>query len=539
MSIENFNTIEYSDISKFESKEGRIELKEYKGNMVFYVPFDSSLNAKYFEGIQSASVINGTFDIMNFGVFAQHLSLNGTIKYDKTNFVNISNEGNVSFRVRTGFNNGYGYCDFINTTISPFTAGTYKFKLVVNSIQNDIEVALSGVENFTQLFNAVAVEIIPSMNATVLLNEGRIRIQSTNLADSVEILPPTSGLNLITLLGGVSNPVINNAPSQNAVLLSFNNGNNNSKLELSHLTTGHLNLKVYDKVGVKKIDKNLTIWSNSYLEFYTFELNWNKNLISLFVDGILSGLEITNFERDSGLDLYISSGSDIYKFDELIICSKAVEFSDHLVATSALTRYSADLPYIDINFGKGFKEQDIEDIFINCTSNCHFVLGMGLQWFYFLSNSWSISNGSFNQSNDPAVFESKFNLMHFNEELDLKIRIYFESDGERQCSIDEIRINKKVAANKTAILVGAVAITAPIDFTSSITKMTIVTDQGSKEVDVTKLAADITAVTIEEIKNSINDEYVPGLKPVRDDGFGHLVFETTTMGDSAFITVKE
>lgn len=131
---ETFRFVEYSDPKKFtRSPEGRIELKKYSDDLVFYSSFDSTLNAIFGKGALSPSV-SGTVSNHNDGRFGQHIRVqNGSVKYDKSNFYNLKSEGAVSFYIKTDFNNAPGEQSFkrtanpIITSLPTITTSEFKF----------------------------------------------------------------------------------------------------------------------------------------------------------------------------------------------------------------------------------------------------------------------------------------------------------------------------------------------------------------------------------------------------------------------------
>lgn len=539
MKTESFNSIVYSDETKFEKTGDSLGLREFAKDVVFYIPFDATLNAKYGIGNKEAELVTGTAELMNFGAFAQHVNINGVLHYDSSNFETLGDEGAIDVRIRAGFNRAYGYQEFNATTIGAHPAGTYSFTLKVGA--NDavvVGVPLDGTETITDIFNSISVVVLPEYNATVS-KPSKIRITSTNLADEIVISAPPSGLSMLTLLSGVGKSILSNAPLSDTTLFTIggNTGDNVDRIEFIHKSTGNIVVRMYDDYGTKVVDNDFGIWNNNYLSFYAFEFNWNRNIAQLFINGKLFGVCQTGFVRSVYGGLTFESMSDTYKIDEFIVFNKYRNITDYTVSSSALTRYSVDVPYIDINFGKDFIADEVKDVILRCSNECHFILKLGEQSYYYSGQSWISSDGSFSQSVTPALLESKFPEFSFNPDLDLGFRVFFESDGETPCVIGEITILTDDSSDKPARIVGTLPVLSPVDL-SVASNIIIETDKGLGQANLISLALNPTAVTLQEIKNAIDAANIPGLRPAKDDGAGHLVLESISVGSTAYVAVK-
>lgn len=537
---ETFRSIQYSDETLFVHTNNRIELKEYNDDIVLYSPFDANLNAKYCIG-NAVAVTTGTPTLMNFGQFSQCVDLTGSITYDATNFATLADQGSIKFWLKATFNNAFGYQDFVATTISAFAAGTYKFTLTVgNNLPIVISVPLVGTESMTNIYSTVASNLTGSHAHGVFVNLNQVRIQADNLADTILIAAPPSGLNLVTLLGGVSSAVIANAPLNDTTLFSSKGATNNNRIDLIHkATTSNIVLQMYDSSGVLKVNSVLGVWNNSYLSFYSFELSFNETMVQLFIGGKLLGMAITGFARQVQSDATFElnwNGVDEYKFDELIIYNVYKHISNYTVETTALTQYTTTTPYIDVLFGDGFVEGTISGMSVEGSNTCNYVVQIGNQWYYYINGSWRYSDGSFAQSISGALIETKFPELFFDETLDLTIRVYFESDGSTPCYIDDITIQVVQDDNKTAVITGTVSVNSPVDLSID-NRVMIKTDQGGAEVILTSACINPAAVTMNELKAAINNAHIPGLNLVKDDSKGHLVLESTNTGSNAYISI--
>jgi len=535
--IETFRYIEYSDKNKFEiSSSGKIQLKGYPSSLLLYSSFDSILNADYSVGDKNA--INGdTTLIDNFGVFGQYLKIinNGYVQYNKNNFETLTNEGSIKFRLKTGFNNNPGYQDFKAITVSAGDTN-YSFKLLVDGDSQDVNVLLTSGDTMLNVANKIDTALT-SADASVLL-AGNIRIIAQNNGDSISILSPVSGNDIITLLGGVYSSELPNAPTTDTALIDFFKTGDTDRIKIVHKTDGHLHLWMNDKNGDTQINQDIGVWNNSYTNWYSFEFNWNDSIYQFFINGTQKYVGTTEFLRSSGGYLKIASTSgNTYRIDELIIYNEYQNSKSYTVETSALSQYANDDPYIDIHFGTGFKENEISDLNLTASNNCKFVVKPSNAWYYYIAGAWRVSDGTLNQSIDPGIMETQFSNLLFDENKDLIIRAYFHSDGSTQSFIDEINIVKSIGAAEAAIITGTVSISSTIDLTTN-HNIVITTDKGNKQINLSTGVGDTTAVSLNEIQSAIDSASVLGLAPATDDGNYHLVLQSTSTGDSAYVAIS-
>ena len=531
--LETFRYIEYSDQKEFEiTSSGRIQLKGYPDILLLYSTFDSLYDADYSVGDQTA-VTGDSIQIDNFGVFAQHLYLiNGYVQYNSDNFENLTNEGSMKFRLKAGFNNAKGHQDFKATIVSPGDTNYY-FKLLVDGDSQTVSVNLVSDDTMTNVSNKIDTAIT-NADASVL-GAGNIRIEAQNLGDSISILAPASGNSLITLLGGVYDAELPNAPATDTTLFDFFKTGDTDRIKLIHKTDGHFHLWMYDENGDTKINTDLGLWNNSYLSWYAFELDWNESIYQFYISGSQKAVGATGFTRGSGGTLRISGNA--YRVDELIIYDEYQNTKNYTVETTALTQYANDDPYVDIHFGTGFKENEISDLNLTASADTKYVVKPSNTWYYYLSGAWRMSDGTLSQSVDPGIMETQFPNLLFDENKDLIIRIYFHSDGNTQVYVDEIEIVKEVGAAEAAIITGTIDLTNPVDLSTNY-NVVITTDQGSKQVDTSDGAGDSTAVSLTEIQSAIDNASVPGLASATDNGSGNLVLQSISTGDSGYVKIS-
>jgi len=419
----------------------------------------------------------------------------------------------------------------------------YEFKLTVNGTLfggGDTIITLDSEDTMNDIRNKLVPAIAGSGSSATLLGTGNIRIFGSVDGTTILIEAPDTGRSLIELLGGVNDPELPNAPTVDVNIFELYNGsNNNDRVILTHDIESHLIIKMYDSSGTLKVDKDIGLWNNENITWYAFEFNWNKTMAQFYIDGLLKSVFITNFQRSGEIPLIISSGTvDFYKFDELIIYDEYQHNQDYTIETLALTPYAADDPYIDIFFGSGFKENEITDINLNCSSECNFVVKLANTWYYYLSGAWRTSDATFSQSVNPATMETKFPDLFFDENQELVIRAYFHSDGQVLVWLDEIDIVRITGEESPAIITGTIDLTNPVDLSVE-SHVIITTDQGSLEVDLSSVAADPANVTLDEIQQAIDDANVPGLAPTSNDGNGHLVLISENTGNDAYVSIAE
>jgi len=538
---ESFNYLDYSNDSSFYGDTtGRIELAGYPSDLILATSFDSEIAADYAIGTTTA-VSGDTVSIENFGVFGQHvlISNGGYVRYNITNFETMTTEGSIKFRMRPNFNNDGGYQEFTATTAPTIPVGdSYYFKLYIGgTLFGDTYAALDTGDAMVDISNAINLSITGA-TATVT-GDSTIRITSDTLGDSISIEAPTSGNNLITLMTAVGTAVIPNAPVANAEILSLYNGTGDSnRISLIHDTSSHIILRMYDNDGDTQVNQDLGLWSNYYLNWYAFELDWNESLAQLFINGTQFGLVATGFSRGDSTYLFLQSNvGDTYRYDELLAYNEYQNNGAYTVETVAMQQYDDTNPYVDIYFGTGFIEGEVVDLNLTSSPNTHYVVKIGATWYYYLSGAWRVSDGSYSQSVTPGIMETQFAGLSFNADADLIVRAYFESDGQTLIWIDEISIVVETGAAETAIITGTIDLTTAVDLSSNY-NFTITTGTGSQTVNLKDGAGDTTAVTLAEIKAAIDGDSISGLAAATDDGAGHLVLQTTITGTDATISVS-
>ena len=540
---ETFRRIEYSDESKFLKTEDRVELREYSDDLVFLANYNGTFDAQFASGdntptITGAPVI-GDFD--SFGL-TQHAALKGSLTYGYETFKSLGAEGQISFRLSPGFDNDFGEQTFVNEDPTAVLADDdYNFKLYLDdALVGDFTVSLLIGATKVDVYNALATEIAIHSNVVYAV-DNRIQMLSLVIGQPIEIREPDAGLSLITLMGGVEDPTIPNAPSADIDFFNIipSTGLNNAII-LTHDINSHILIKMYDNNGVLKVDEDAGVWSNTSLSYQEFELSFNSGIGQFFIGGDLQHVFITGFSRANALtDLTVQGidATDYHKIDEIIIRNLFGNNADYTPTTIQLTPYYSELPFVDVFFGDGFKESEVKDLMLTVSdTGTNFVVKIANTWYYYFSGAWRTSDGTYSQSTTADVFETNFASLFFNENYDLDIRIYFDSNGYNNVWVDEISIIIEEGSSSSASITGTVALTGTVDL-SALNSVEIVTETGTAIVDVSSAAVDTSAVTLAEIKQAIDDANVPGLAAATDDGNGHLVLISSGTGASSFISI--
>jgi hypothetical protein len=538
---ETFRRIEYSDETKFLKTADRIELKEYTDDLIFLANYNSSLDAQFSTGV-SVPTITGAPENADFDSFGltQHCNLKGSLTYEYGGFTTLIEEGKASFRLSSGFDNVYGEQTFKNENPATVLATTnYGFKLYLDgAFQADLSITLDAGATKVDVFNAFSVEVAPYAN--VIYDTLKIKMLSLVLAQLINIEDPDSGESLLTLMGGVETPVVPNGPSVDIDFFKLTPlGNLSNAIILTHTTTSHILIKMYNSSGTLIVNEDAGIWSNTSAVYDEFEISWNESIGQLFIGGRLKHLFLTGFTRENILTNLVLQGideTDYHKIDEVVLKNTFGNTKDYTPTTIPLTMFSAESPYVDIFFGDGFKENEVTDLVINSSIGTNFIVKIGHSWYYYYSGAWRASDGTFAQSSTADIFETQFLNLFFNENYDLDIRVFFHTDGYENVWIDEFSIITEVGNESAAFITGTVAITGTVDLSTD-KSVEITTLNGNVAVDLSSAAIDTSAVTLAEIKQAIDDAAIPGLASASDDGDGHLVLLSTSTGNEAIVAI--
>src|SRR6478609_1248579 len=522
--------------SSIEQVDNYIQLKHYVDNLGFYSSFESTLDANFFAGIKTPAT-TGTITFQSSAPFGQlALFNNATAIYDKTNFTGIIlNQGSIQFRVQAFYNNARGYQEFTALTPTVPSNGTYGFKLSVNGVLTNVSFAATTTSSMLALVSNINAALPVTASASLSVNN-KIRITSINFGDPILISNPVSGNNFITVMGGVDAPRMPNANTTDVDLITLGEvSGNNNKIILTHKTDSSIWLKMYNSTGVLIVNQKVHDWDNDNHTYYAFELDFNETIGQFYVDGIMKSIFQTGFARTDSGQLTISSGTTQYKFDELIIFKTYQNNRNFTPATSNLSQYSTAVPYVDLKFTEDLDLGNVTSAIITASFGTSYIANIGGVSQYYIADGWHSSNGTYAESTDLTLFQEKFPELNFNGQT-LIVRVFFASDGNTPEYISGFDIIEDVTNAKPATLTGAINLNTPVDLTTY-NKIKITTTGGT--FDVTLTGATQSAVTLQEIKNSINAANIPYLAPAADDGAGHLRLFTTNTGDSAILAVDD
>lgn len=535
------NPITFSNQDLFTVNESRISLKEYPNNSIFHASYDSNINASYSIG-SSTALYNASYvpQIVSFGKFNSGVNLNsGYLKYHYENFTSLITEGTISFWIRNPNATDPGYVEFSASTAPTITTGDYGFKIKVGSDNwRSITVALTAGNSLTNISNAIH-NAISSYNAGSHIVSSKIQIYTTANDTFVYIDEPDSGSSLITLLGSVSDPYLPNAPAADTKLLDlYNESNSYNRITLIHSDDSELILNMYNSTGTQIVNKNFGTFTNTTTRYYHIELSWNETFAQLFINGESKGIALTGFSRtDTNNYLFIGerSSNSTYYIDEVLIYSEVKNIKNFTSPSVAVTQFDVSDPYVDIYFGTGYSESEVLDLNVTCSTGCSFVVKIGNYWWYYYSGNWIVSDGTYIQSCGKSDIETKFGNLLFSSDLALTIRVFFDSDGNTECYIENIEVIKG-SANETAIITGTVALSSTVNL-STYKYLTISTKNETKTIDLTSAASSASAVTLTEIKAAINNASISDLASASSDSSYHLVLQSISKGESATVAI--
>ena len=248
MPTEKFNYIEYSNENLFtKDVSGKIALKKYTDDLLFYSSFDSTFDAIYSEGDETATV-TGTVTNEISGVFGQTALLNtGSLSYDKVNFTDFTNEGSVQFRIKPDFLTGRGYQDFnlitnpIITAVPDLTTDEFRF--------GGASLYLLGTEQKNVAYNI--------NNVSTMIQEGTIEL-------SIKFPSAPTANNMLFMIG-------------NAL-------NNNNKITATYDTNEDITFQVYDSTGVEIVNISFNWSADNLWHDFSFNFDLNNGSSKVFVD---------------------------------------------------------------------------------------------------------------------------------------------------------------------------------------------------------------------------------------------------------------
>lgn len=363
----------------------------------------------------------------------------------------------------------------------------YSFRVKVNETdEHDVDIILEPEDSLNDFLDKINIQLTTT-RAEAKFFDTKLGIASKDYGGTIEILENNLSNSFIDLLGGVSKGILPNAPSENITIFDFYNEiNNNNRITITHSPNSDIIINFFDREGNIFISEVIEKWNNSNDSWQLFELSFNNTIGSFFINGLLKKVFITNgLNRIAENSIFLRAGStDFYSFEELKVYDTMLYSSNHEYSFEKLKKYDDSNPYIDIHMGNGFKESEVADIYINCSDNCSFSIKPNENWYYWYLDQWIESDGSYSQSTTLDVLETNFEKLYFEENFDLVIRVYFNSNGENDVWVDEIEIETEKTEDYPAIITGQVLLDNPVDLSSD-QHVVISTDAGDLEVDLT------------------------------------------------------
>ena len=549
-----------SDIDKFTAEGTRIELKEYQNNLVFYTPLNS-LKAEYALYDLTASYDEKP-EIYTGGPFGSYVKIKDYLKFNGNNVQTLGEEGRISVWVGTNKMNGSSSASLLSKIPETgMPAGEYSLTVNVQDYPSaTLTIDLSEGATLKDIKNKLVFNLDPRIYKFELdLNskdETRLILSSTAYGKKISITDGLQGNNLLDYFD-IETPEFGSYPEEPITIFELGN------FKLEHFPK-EIEGKKYSYLNVILSDgKNEQIiefpWNTDPSELDNIEIDFDKQVIYIFINGELVKIELLNVvHAPSNDDLILRGNSDLYSFDELIINNRIIHRKSFELPTKQLTKYSTEKPFIDFHFsGKEYQkgmELKIEDQY-----NCHACICDDGRFYYYNASSWRHGDGDFSKSNDIATFQNQLKDFDFSGK-DFFIRVFFESNGTEKAYLDGINfyvdenLLEDEEGNTPAILMGYKE-WDPEDKEDLIGKtINILTDKGKTTInfslsDYEEYIGEITEevsptgeellLTLDEVIDYINSYYPDGINKIYKDSRGRIVLVSETKGEEAFISVSE
>jgi len=314
MAVETFRSIEYSDQEKFTLENGRIALKQYSDDLLFYANFDSTVNGTFGAGDVTAST-SGTVAAENNGVFAQHMHIqNGYSFYGSDNFEDLTSTGTLKFRLKTNFNNAPGAQSFVATTTPEITS---------------VPVITTAYSKFGG----------GSLN---LLGNGEKRV-TYNISNATT-MTQTGTIDFFFKFDYTG------TPTSNVMLFDLYNGTTNAnRIQIYHGIDGNFHCRIFDQTVSLAFDISFAWAADTDWHNISFNFDGNLGASRVFIDGNQYGAtSAATFTRTPVGVGYIGIGastgyvSDHY-VDDLAVFNVAQFTANYTVRNIAYTGSEADL----------------------------------------------------------------------------------------------------------------------------------------------------------------------------------------------------
>lgn len=220
--------------------------------------------------------------------------------------------------------------------------------------------------------------------------------------------------------------------------------NNNYRIGFSY-NNSKFNLRMHGDTGALVINDEIDDLFTGGDTYHHLELNWNKNLHQLYIDGEQVNDSVEGITRSSHGSLIININPDI-KIDDLVIRNKYKHIENFDIPTNVFSKYKVGNIEQDIPLGDSFEVNKILGAEIAGDTTLKFILKSGDDYFNTVNNVWQeISNPEYNNSN--SIYEIKNNITKFDfvKTKSVIIKTFFPSEGLKQIYLDNLVINKDLS----------------------------------------------------------------------------------------------
>jgi len=539
----------FSEPNEFTAQDSRIELKEYKDDLVFYSPMNDMYRAEYalFDKI---AYFETKPEVYTGGPFGSYLKINNSYKFDIGNFTSIEKNARISFWLGNNKIVNIASMALVEKDNFPedgLPEGSYSLTVNVEGRPTSTLTLFCAQGTTTKILrNKILFNLDPiiypfELNAAN--NEkNKIVFQSYAEGKAISISDGLDGINLLDYYD--LEPVeYGSAPNAENTILKFFN------LEIKHIkvtdsgdSKSFLKFFIYSE-NHKDDQEILMKWNNNSIDLDNIEIDFGDNLVYIFLNGkveIIEKLKNPLFNNGQTLELFGNSEYK-YSFDELIINKKCIHRNDFDLPRHQLTKYSREVPYIDYHFTTNeLKDRmllkTLEQQGISC------CLCDNGKFYYYNAGAWRSGIGTFTYSNDWDTFAEKIPTFTYTGN-DVFVRCFFESDGLEIAYLDtpyfEMTDESYEDENGDipAILVGEKEWSdengEPLKEDLKDKTLIITTDLG----ETTIVFDSDEPMTVDEVIDKINEQYPDGIAAVKKDGLERVILISEAKGKDAFITV--
>lgn len=567
----NYTYKKESDIDSFMADGSLIELKEYMNDLVLYSPLNDSFRAE-FALYNKAAKYDIKPTVFTGGPFGSYLKIKSPYSFDLNNFDTIDTNARISFYLCNNklVNSALvGLRKKDNFPEEGLPAGTYTLTVTVQGQPTTtLNLNLKTGSTLKTIRNKLLFELDPSIYPFELNSssndEDLIVLQSLYEAKPIKVSAGKDGTNLLDYFS-VESIDYGSAPKfENSIFKLFN-------LEIKHIGN-NVNgiLKSYLKFILAKDEFYLVEWNSNSIDFDNIEIDFDDNLIYIFINGELKTVElIKNKLKNNGQTLVLCPDSELeYSFDELIIGKRCIHTKDFELPRTQLTKYNTQRPFIDFYF----PENELKDGMVLTTNmqlgiNCC-ICDSGI-FYYYNAGAWRRASGSYMDTNDFATTSAKLTEYSYTGGV-FFVRCFFVSDGITASYIDtpyfelDDELYEDTNGDTAAILIGDKEWSKDGEpLTEYLTGKTLVikTDQGETTIIFSYPIDDASSIsgsnsdnsssddsddsenlkyewTIQDVIDYINSYYPEGIAKCYKDSKDRVVLVSETKGADAYITVS-